>query len=125
MLARIAAGAISVIVLFGPVEAKDAVGASARAWIANVVERVEGTARLVIATAGRRKARKVDVHIRVAADGTILDVEFGNPPPPDALETRLRGAVAAAGPFGPPPDALLALDGTTDLNFTLDIPDRR
>ncbi|CAO4178451.1 Energy transducer TonB [Methylorubrum aminovorans] len=97
--------------------------APARAWVENVVGRVEGTAQLVVATASGSKIRKVDVHIRIAADGAILNVEFG--PPPDALDTRLREAVVAAGPFGRPPQALLAPDGMTDLNFTLDIPDRR
>lgn len=124
MLARIAAGAMGVIVLFGPVAAKDAVGVRARIWIANVVERVEGTATLVAATAGRRKTRTVDVHIRVAADGAVVDVAFGNPPPPEAVEKRLRAAVAAASPFGPPPSELIAPDGATDLDFPLRIADR-
>lgn len=125
MLARIAAGAMGVIVLFGPVSAKDAVGARARAWVANVVKRVESKVALVAATTGGRKVRNVDVHLRVAANGTVQDVEFGNLPLTDALEKRLREAVLAAGPFGPPPNALLAPDGTTDLDFPMRVFDRR
>lgn len=125
MLALIAAGAMGVIVLFGPASAKNVVGARARAWVANVVERVEGAAAPVAAPTGRRKTRTIDVHIRISANGTVLDVAFGSRPLSETLETRLREAVVAVGPFGQPPNALLAPDGTTELDFTLDIPEQR
>ncbi|MCB4805893.1 hypothetical protein QO001_006122 [Methylobacterium brachiatum] len=117
MLSRIAAGAFCVATLITLASAKDAVGRAGRAWVADVVERVEGAAALVAGTSRSRKARTVDVHIRVAADGTVLDVRFGNPPPPESIGKRLKAAVAAAAPFGPPPSELLAPDGVTDLDF--------
>lgn len=127
MLARIVVAALCLGGVITPVSARDAVGRAGRAWVADVVERVQGTAALLATTSasGARKVRTVDIHIRVAADGALLEVAFGNPPLPEGTEKRLRAAIAAAGPFDPPPNELLAPDGSTGLDFPLGIADRR
>ncbi len=124
MLVRIAAGAMCVLSLHNPAPAKERASRAARAWIMSVLERVEGTAALVATTSGGRRARTVDVHLRVAANGEVLGVEFGNPTLSETNERRLRSAVIAAAPFGPPPSELLAPDGATELDFPLVISER-
>lgn len=125
MLTRIAVAALCLSGVVAPVSARDAVGRAARTWVANVVERMEGTAARVATTSGKRKVRMIDVQVRIAADGAVLEVAFGNPPPSEATEKRLRAAVMAAGPFGPPPNELLTPDGSTSLDFPLRVADER
>lgn len=123
MLARIAVAALCLGGAVLPASARDAVGRVARAWVKDVVERVQGTAATTAVTSGKRKVRTIDVHVRVAADGAVLEVAFGKPPLSGGTEKRLRAAVMAAGPFGPPPNELLAPDGSTGLDFPLGVAD--
>ena len=125
MLARIVVAALCLGGVLIPASARDAVGRAAREWVADVVERVQSAASVTAATSGKRKVRTLDVHVRVAADGAVLEVAFGEPPPSEGTEKRLRAAVMAAGPFGPPPSELLAPDGSTGLDFPLRVADGR
>lgn len=125
MLTRIAVVALCLGGMLASAYARDAIGRAAHAWVAEVVERVQGTAASVAAISGTRKVWAIDVHVRVAADGTVLEVAFATLPPMGDTEERLRAAIVAAGPFVPPPKGLLAPNGTTSLDFPLRIVDGR
>jgi hypothetical protein len=125
MSARTLASAFCLAALIVPASAREAISAAARAWLADVVERVEATASLAAAAPGTRRARTVDVHMRIATDGTVLEVRLGQTAVPGPTEKRLQSAVATAGPFDPPPRELLASDGSTELSFPLRLPDPR
>lgn len=121
MLARIAAGALCLVSLAAPAFAREPVSRDARAWVANVVERVQGTAALVAAPTAARKGRVFGIHLRIATDGSVQDISFDSPLPSGVLGRRLEAAIVAASPFDPPPVELLTLDGATSLDFPLTV----
>lgn len=123
MPARTLAVALCLATLSTPGSARETVDAAARAWVADVVERVQAAASPAAASPGTGKARTVDVHVRVAGDGTVLEVGFGPAELPASCEDRLRTAVGTAGPLRPPPRELLTPDGSTELSFPLRLSD--
>lgn len=120
MLTRIAAAVLFLAVSMISTSARPTISHAARAWVADVVERIQRTTSAQ-AIGPRTGTRTTNLRIRVAADGAILDVAFDDPSLTRETERHLKAAVEAAAPFGSPPGDLLALDGTTDLDFPLEI----
>lgn len=89
------------------------VDAKARAWVADVVNRIGAADR----AAAPGRGGPVTLRVRIAADGALdgIAIEEGAP----ALAERARRAAEAAGPFAPPPPGLLTLEGYTELSFPL------
>lgn len=106
--------ALLALTLFAlPATAAPRVDARARAWIADVVNRIGAADR----GAAPGRGGPVTLRVRIAANGTLDGVEIEDGAP--ALGERARRAAEAAGPFAPPPPGLLTLEGYTELSFPL------
>jgi TonB family protein len=104
---------LALTLLAVPASAAPRVDAKARAWVADVVNRIGAADR----AAAPGRGGPVTLRVRIAANGTLdgIEIEEGAP----ALAERARRAAAAAGPFAPPPPGLLTLEGYTELSFPL------
>lgn len=105
--------------LCAPASARDQVSLAARDWVTSVVTDVSEVVRQ-IDLRPRGKGRTVQIRVRVAGDGTVLDVTIEHPTVDARMEKRVREVVIAAGPFERPPIEMLAADGSTELSFPLE-----
>lgn len=109
---------LSLLLVVGPAAAQPGASPAVRRWIAGVVTRIGEAERAATATS-RRTGGTVGIRLRVAADGSLRDVAVDPGSGSALLDARALAAARAAGPFGPPPPALLTEDGTTELSFPL------
>ena len=113
MASRVLTALLALTLLAVPATAAPRADAKARAWVADVVNRIGAADRGVAPGQGG----PVTLRVRIAADGALggIAIEEGAP----ALAERARRAAEAAGPFAPPPPNLLTLEGYTELSFPL------
>lgn len=119
MLSRNVVTVVCLACLCAPASARDRVSLAARNWVTSVVTAVSEAARQVEPRT-RGKGRTVQIRVRMAGDGTVLDVTIERPAVDALTEKRVRKVVIAAGPFERPPIEMLAADGSTELSFPLE-----
>lgn len=123
MLSRNGVTVVCLACLCAPASARDRISLAARNWVTSVVTDVSEAARQ-IEPRPRGTGRTVQIRVRVAGDGTVLDVTIERPAVDALTEKRVRKVVIAAGPFERPPIEMLAADGSTELSFPLETPVR-
>lgn len=104
-----------------PARAEPGVPPAVRRWIAAVVTKVGEADGAPAPGQPRGQSGTVEIRLRIAADGSLRDATIERGSGSVARDARALAAARAAGPFGPPPRALLTADGTTELSFPLDL----
>lgn len=108
-----------------PAQAEPGVPPAVRRWIAAVVTKVGEADGAPAAGRPRGRSGTVEIRLRIAADGSLRDATIERGSGSAERDAWVLAAARAAGPFGPPPRALLTADGTTELSFPLDLAGHR
>lgn len=124
MPSRALTSAVCLACFLLPAMAVEGGSLAARKWVTSLVSRV-GEAVRPDSIDPANKQQMVEIRVRVAVDGSILNVVVELPSVDEVLEKRIKAAVAATGPFEPPPGELLAADGSTELSFPIETGEAR
>lgn len=136
---RLAPGIVAVALFLVPGIAPvcGAQGPTVRAWLSDLVTRIDAADRMGSRTRpGRRAGRRagtVVVHVEIAADGSLQLAEIERSSGTPELDQRALRAVQGAvqgksqdnsqgiGPLAAPPAALLGGSGVADLSIPVDL----
>ena len=101
--------------------ARAAPGPAARAWLSDLVMRIDAADR-----AGRRpgsgwRGGTVVVHVEIAPDGVLQRAEVERSSGSPDLDQRALRAVRAVGPLSAPPAGLVSSGGVADLSIPVEL----
>jgi TonB family protein len=116
---RIAGLALLLIVLTSPVQATP--GPAARAWLSDLVTRIDAADRAARRPGSDRRGGTVVVHVEIAPDGSLQRVEVERSSGSPDLDQRALRAVRGIGPLSAPPAALLGIAGVADLSVPVEL----
>ncbi|SEO49639.1 protein TonB [Methylobacterium sp. UNC300MFChir4.1] len=114
---------IAAAVVFGlalssaAVAARTAPGPAARAWLSDLVTRIDAADRAGTRPGPGRGRGTVVVHVQIAADGVVQGAEIEESSGSAKLDQRALRAVQGISPAPAPPAALLGVDGIVDLSI--------
>ncbi|MFB0492013.1 TonB family protein [Methylobacterium sp. OAE515] len=131
----LAPGIVAVGLLLVPwaAPARGAEGPRVRAWLSDLITRIDAVDRAGARPRSGRRAGTVVVHVEIAADGSLQRIEIersSGVPDLDrralravqgAVQGKAAGLVQGAGPLAPPPAALLGGAGVADLSVPVDL----
>ena len=127
----LAAGLVGAGLLLVPraATARGGPGSAVRAWLSDLVTRIDAADRADRRTPPGRRTGTVLVHVEIAADGSLqrADIERGSGSPDldlralRAVEGALRGGAPGTGRPTAPPAALLGLAETVDLSIPVEL----
>ncbi|KQP42740.1 hypothetical protein ASF49_02575 [Methylobacterium sp. Leaf104] len=100
-------------------QARERTPPEVRAWLSDVIAKIDAADPGRTAPARRRRIGTVVVRVEIAADGFVNRVDVEGSSGVADLDQRAQRLVRAAGPFSPPPKPLLTPAGTTELSFPI------
>lgn len=92
-------------------------GPAVRAWLSDLVTRIDAADRAERRPGAGRRAGTVVVHVEIAADGALQRVEVERSSGSPALDRRALRAVRGVGPLTAPPPGLVGSAGVADLSI--------
>lgn len=101
----------------GAAGARTAPGPAARAWLSDLVTRIDAADRAGTRPGPDRGRGTVVVHVQIAADGAVQGAEIEESSGSPRLDERALRAVQGISPAPVPPAALLGEDGIVDLSI--------
>jgi TonB family protein len=104
----------------GVAEARSAPGPAARAWLSELVTRIDAADRAETRQAPGRGRGTVLVHVQIAPDGAVQAAEIEQSSGSPKLDQRALRAVQGISPAPVPPAALLGEAGIVDLSIPVE-----
>ena len=94
---------------------------TSRRWLSDLVTRIDAQDRSGRRPGSARRTGTVVIHVEIAADGTVqqIEVERGSGMP--ELDQRALRAVRGVSPLPAPPSTLLGLSGVADLSIPVEL----
>jgi TonB family protein len=96
-------------------------GPAARAWLSDLVTRIDAADRAERRAGSGRRAGTVVVHVEIGADGALQRAEVERSSGSPALDQRALRAVRGVGPLSAPPAGLLGSAGVADLSIPVEL----
>ena len=96
-------------------------GPAARAWLSDLVMRIDAADRAERRPGSGRRAGTVVVHVEIAADGALQLAEIERSSGSPALDQRALRAVRGVGPLSAPPTGLVGSAGVADLSIPVEL----
>ncbi|MCJ2090008.1 TonB C-terminal domain-containing protein [Methylobacterium sp. E-005] len=96
-------------------------GPAARAWLSDLVTRIDAADRAGRRAVSGRPIRTVVVHVEIAADGAMQRIEIERSSGAPDLDQRALRAVRGVGPLSAPPVSLLGHTGVADLSIPVEL----
>ncbi|MGT2481875.1 energy transducer TonB [Methylobacterium oryzae CBMB20] len=96
-------------------------GPAARAWLSDLVTRIDAADRAERRPGPGRGRGTVVVHVQIAADGAVQAAEVEESSGSPKLDQRALRAVQGISPAPVPPAALLGGTGTVDLSIPVEL----
>ncbi|MCJ2065200.1 energy transducer TonB [Methylobacterium sp. J-088] len=101
--------------------AQAAPGPAARAWLSDLVMRIDAAERAERRPGSRRRGGTVVVHVEIAPDGVLQRVEIERSSGSPDLDRRALRAVRGVGSLAAPPKGLVGSTGLADLSIPVEL----
>ena len=92
-----------------------------RRWLSDLVMRIDAQDRAARRPGASRRTGTVVIHVEIAADGTVQQVEVERSSGVPDLDRRALRAVRGVSPLPAPPPAVLGLSGAADLSIPVEL----
>lgn len=96
-------------------------GPTVRAWLSDLVTRIDAADRAGRRPGSGRRAGTVVVRVEISADGALQQAEVEHSSGSPDLDQRALRAVRGVGPLSAPPIGLLGTAGVADLSIPVEL----
>lgn len=96
-------------------------GPAARAWLSDLVTRIDSADRAERRPGSARRGGTVVVRVEIAADGALQRAEVERSSGSPSLDQRALRAVRGVGPLSAPPPGLVGSAGVADLSIPVEL----
>ncbi|GAB6969271.1 cell envelope integrity TolA family protein [Methylobacterium phyllosphaerae] len=96
-------------------------GPAVRAWLSDLVTRIDAADRAQRGSGTARGGGTVLVHVQIGPDGAVQSAEIEQSSGSPKLDQRALRALQGINPTSAPPPALLSGDGIVDLSIPVEL----